>query len=51
MIGNGARDMASKPETRGFAVTKALDADRSKMREVVRGFDRQLRLGGVGLFR
>ena len=47
---NDASDMAAKLEACGFKVTKSLNADRAKMREVVREFEHQLRKGGVGLF-
>ncbi len=48
---NDARDMAAKLKELGFTVIDEYDADRRRMRRVLRKFEDELRRsGGVGLF-
>ncbi len=47
---NDATDMASTLQDRGFTVILKKNARQQEMEEAIRGFGRQLKRGGVGLF-
>ncbi|MCP4752620.1 MAG: SUMF1/EgtB/PvdO family nonheme iron enzyme [Proteobacteria bacterium] len=47
---NDAEDMAAMLEKLGFEVSLEVNANRKRMRKLIRGFGQRLKKGGVGLF-